>query len=380
MVAPDPHKKTAGDEDDPRSLVDRLHRAAIEDVAAEVRDELEALESADPDEQWFEPEDLARLTHVELREDGGLLRSSAESGRRADARGLRIGALPGWPEGSPCGAGVGPEVDAVIGAVRPGDVIAVDADRRGVADALVVQIAEALAVATPEVQDLSGGVGPRAVVLHGAGADDLLTRRRGRWGGAALETLRGQNAQAGAVDPAVEEAWRSRLCHVAPKIMYGDELLEQLVRDLDRWTAADAEGGGQLVLALTGLAVWERYQDAGSVPAERESAWLMQVLRTARGRGWIVLAACRCARGAATFQRAREEGLVRAGLSIVASGRPRSGLTRGEDDATTAGAEAMAVVVQDERDAAPPRRVEGFKWEWTRARISFAPDSAEGRA
>ncbi len=366
MTRTDPEQKNVEVESDPRSLVDRLQRAAVEEVVADLRDEMGALAADDPEEQWFEPEDLAQRTRVELVEDRGLLRSVETAAVLSSQAvpSLRLGDLPGWPGAGPHGAGLGPEVDATLGHVRAGDVLMVDADRLGMADALVLQLLEAIPQASSPERGDRAGVTYRGVVLHGEGGDDLRRRRRARWGGSSLDKIRDGAGTCSRQDGDDGMPWSSQLTHVPPGVMYGDELMEQLVRDVERWTPTAEVATAQVVLGLTGLAVWERYQDAGRIPEEQESPWLMQLLRTARGRGWVVIAAVRGARGAATFRRACEEGLVRATLSIETPGT--------EVDSEVG--EAVTVVVRDQRDGAAARRLTGFRWDWRHGRMWWEPE------
>lgn len=371
MARTDPEQKNVEGEGDPRSLVDQLQGPAIEEVVADVRDELGAMTAEDPEEQWFEPEDLARRTRVELREERGLLRSleADDHPSTEPVSGLRLGTLPGWPGAGPFGAGLGPEADEILGPIRNGDILMIDADRLGVSDALVLQLLEAILRGSTHDRGDSVVGTYQGVVLHGEGGADLSLRRRARWGDVALDKIREGAGTRDPQDGCEDTSWSSQLSHVPPGVMYGDELMEQLVRDVERWTPSVAGDPAQVVVGLTGLAVWERYQDSGRIPDEEESAWLMQLLRTARGRGWVVIAAIRSARGAATFRRACDEGLVRATLSIetlMSELQPATG--------ESAAGESVTVVVRDQRDGAAPRRLSGFRWDWRHGRMWCSRD------
>ena len=131
------------------------------------------------------------------------------------------------------------------------------------ADALVNQLVEALA--------LDAHTGSSVIVMHGAGVDDVLTRRRARWGGSAMGTVRATPHEATSLSSEINEAWHARLRHVPPGVMYGDDLLEQIIRDAERWTRGRPPADIPVILGITGLAVWERYQDAGGIPETDES-------------------------------------------------------------------------------------------------------------
>ncbi|MGB1700571.1 MAG: hypothetical protein ACPHRO_11495, partial [Nannocystaceae bacterium] len=168
VAAPDAKDKIAEEVDDPRSRVEWLQRVALDTLVREAHAEDGLMGSNDPEEQWFEPEDLARRTLVELKEDAGILRTD-DRAEDAARTGLSLRQLRGWRNAGAMGAGLGDEVEETLGTILPGDVLVVDAERPAMADALVNQLVEALA--------LDPHTGPSVIVMHGAGVDDVLTRR-----------------------------------------------------------------------------------------------------------------------------------------------------------------------------------------------------------
>lgn len=112
------------------------------------------------DEVWFEADELAAASSIEI---GGPIDSEIDGkidsplGRASvlealDAAiatpGISLAQLPGWPEAGPMGQGLGPIGEALIGELRPGDLVLLSAAERGVGrTSLLAQLGDGLALA-----------------------------------------------------------------------------------------------------------------------------------------------------------------------------------------------------------------------------------------
>jgi hypothetical protein len=113
---------------------------------------------ADPpeDERWFDPEELAAASSVELGDARDLLEHPpalaaivAEQARPT----LSLARLPGWPGSRAAGQGLGDLADAWLGPLGPGDLLLVTGAARGVGrTSLLAQLGDGLAL----VEGLAG--------------------------------------------------------------------------------------------------------------------------------------------------------------------------------------------------------------------------------
>lgn len=120
---------------------------------------------------------------------GGLL------GRSRRRRLISLAALPGWPGGPRRGYGLGQQLDAQIGGLRPGSVIAITADGaalagRDPATALALQLADGLALRSAAVAKTSSHDALSPVMLIAEAPPEQLTLSSlARWTGADRRAL-----------------------------------------------------------------------------------------------------------------------------------------------------------------------------------------------
>ena len=111
--------------------------------------EVGALSSgADEDVAWFEPEDLARITSVEISGDASMLSRPPRPAPTERAASWSLERLPGWAGAPAHGVGLG-DAGAGFPPLRAGDVLLIHAPGRpAMARALVEQWTEALGIPT----------------------------------------------------------------------------------------------------------------------------------------------------------------------------------------------------------------------------------------
>jgi hypothetical protein len=108
----------------------------------------------DADEVWFEADQLAASSTVDLRPVDPLARApNLEALATAIASpGISLATLPGWPDAGATGQGLGAIADELIGELRPGDLVVVCASQRGVGrTSLLAQLGDGLALAGSSV-------------------------------------------------------------------------------------------------------------------------------------------------------------------------------------------------------------------------------------
>ena len=235
------------------------------------------LESDDEDEVWFEPAALAAASSVVLGEPV----QAVEPGRSASllpapsstdlveglaSPGLCLSRLPGWPEAPSSGAGLGSHFAALLGELRPGDVVVWTGRGRGAGrTSLLAQLADGLALRDQIGAERAPARPPSPVVWIGdQRADAIRARSLARYSGLALSTFLdpgharrhgGASGLASVVEAYEREGWtglaaRQRFIASDDAGLFGDAEPDWL-EDLGRWRASLGEQ-----LEVEGAGVW----------------------------------------------------------------------------------------------------------------------------
>ncbi len=219
----------------------------------------------------------------------------ARSQRR---RRISLAALPGRPGGSLCGYGLGPQLDAPIGGLRPGSVLAITAEGAAIAGrdpatALALQLADGLALRTAAVAKAASRDALSPVMLIAEGPpEQLILSTLARWTGADLRTLEaGGSARSGADQRAIFQAARDALSgHLGRALGYlrvlqsaprGSERLAALRAAIATWRA--------LLERQSSREVWPVVAVSPAVtlaPGELEA-----LIATGRSLGWVLILA-----------------------------------------------------------------------------------------
>lgn len=136
----------AGDETGD-AVVDR-DAATLADRRRDPERDLDLDADSGSDEVWFDADDLAAASQVELGVVHGGHTASLEQLREAMGQpGISLASLPGWPDAGAHGQGLGPELAELIGELRPGDVVLFGGRGRHLGrTSLLAQLADGLAL------------------------------------------------------------------------------------------------------------------------------------------------------------------------------------------------------------------------------------------
>lgn len=168
-----------------------LHAGESPDLGRDLASEPES----DEVEVWFEAEELARASTVELElgtaveaERGrGLLQPAPEVEELLDGLAgpsLSLASLPGWPDAEACGQGLG-EAASLLGELRPGQLVLWTSARRGSGrSTLLAQLADGLALREGPEQPLTP-----VLCISDRPAWVWRARSLARWSGLELETF-----------------------------------------------------------------------------------------------------------------------------------------------------------------------------------------------
>lgn len=131
-------------------IVHEVHEPV--DRFGDLQQDLDALEHDRDDEVWFDPDELAASSKVDLGADLAVVDHlvRAPSIERLASMlgdpGISLAQLPGWPDAGPSGQGLGELATELIGELRPGDVIVVGGARGSGRTSLLAQLGDGLAL------------------------------------------------------------------------------------------------------------------------------------------------------------------------------------------------------------------------------------------
>jgi hypothetical protein len=205
----------------------------------------------DPDEVWFDADQLAAASHVDLgatRSRGDLLAhvGALEQLRAAMSKpGISLASLPGWPNAEAHGQGLGSELAGLIGELRPGDLVVFGGRARGVGrSSVLAQLGDGLAL-RPATHALTP-------VVWIVDAPPALWRARSlaRWSGLDARAFVDADARAHATLAAFGESeWgplELRQRFVAAAHLLDEDRRFDLLAELARWRAELAAAHGQV--------------------------------------------------------------------------------------------------------------------------------------
>lgn len=248
---------------------------------------------------WFEAESLAAASRVELGAAVDTRASLLRPGpgheqlqRELTTPGVGLGRLPGWPDAGEAGQGWGPQLDALVGALQPGDLLLLTARVRGAGrTSLLAQLADGLAL-----RELSGAEGPATPVL--VCVDEAPERWRARsfarWSGVDLHGLTGagpgdRRTLAEALRRFAAGSWsrleqRQRFAEL--ELLREAAGRRELLAELRRWRAELAEDRGRDASDLWPVLIVDPLEQLG--PADAALAGLAAI---AAEEGLLILAA-----------------------------------------------------------------------------------------
>ncbi|PRP98799.1 hypothetical protein ENSA5_29550 [Enhygromyxa salina] len=251
---------------------------------------------------WFEPEELAAASRVELGEGPGagvepggegLLCRAPRSQQLLGAvsgPGVCLAALPGWPSAGAAGQGLGPALAQLVGELRPGDVVVVGGAARGVGrTSLLAQLSDGLAL-----RQIPGQAQTPVVCVTEETPALWRARSLARWSGLDARVFvdpgqaRREPELAARVAAFAQSAWAEldrRQRFVDARAFAGPDARAELLAALRRWRAELAPDAAHAVWPVVVVDPLEQLEGG---PADA----LAELAELASDEGLIVLASC----------------------------------------------------------------------------------------